>query len=397
VPLDTAIPQQRIERIVATAGASIVLTPEDIAAHAAEQPPTRGNSVCPLCAADPFYIIFTSGSTGEPKGVVITLGCLESFLAWMLPQHGFAEGCEVFLNRAPFTFDVSVMDTYLSIVTGGTLFSITNDELTNPKQLYRSLADSGTTVWSSTPSFVEMCLMERTFAQAMLPHVRLFILAGEALPPPMARALLDRFPAAEVWNAYGPTEATVLATAVCVDRDMLDRYPSVPIGYSKPDGEILIVGPDGQSVPAGERGEIIIIGPHVALGYIGRPDLTAAVFFEVNGRRAYHSGDWGRYRDGMVFYEGRMDSQIKLHGHRIELGDVEENILALPGIRDVVVFPALKDGRPQSLVAFVITTEGHTGAHPELTRALRAKLGERVPAYMVPRKFYRTYAKSRFG
>jgi D-alanine--poly(phosphoribitol) ligase subunit 1 len=388
VPIDSTVPPQRVERIVASAGAHLVLTPERIDAILTGPIAVPQKAARPLGAEDAFYIIFTSGSTGEPKGVVITEGCLDSFLTWMLTQHRFVEGEEVFLNRAPFTFDVSVMDAYLSMLTGGTLFSITNDQLTNPKELYRALAGSGATVWSSTPSFVEMCLIERTFAAGMLPRLRMFILAGETLPPETARVLLDRFPAAEVWNAYGPTEATILATSARVDREMLAHYPSVPIGYPKPDSRLVIFGPDGRPVVEGERGEIILAGPNVSIGYIGRPDLTAAAFFEVDGLRAYHTGDWGRYRDGLVFYEGRMDSQIKLHGHRIELGDVEANLEALPGVRAAVVLPVLKGGRPEALAAFVIVDERPAGSDREFTHAYKAQLGARVPAYMVPRKFY---------
>ena len=387
VPIDIAVPPQRVERILKTAGARLMLTPDaiaDILAGPAASQPMRTR---PLGPADPFYLIFTSGSTGEPKGVIITLACLDSFLSWMLGAYSLGEG-EVFLNRAPFTFDVSVMDTYLSLITGGTLFSITNDDLTNPKQLYRALAASGTTVWSSTPSFVEMCLLERSFRAAMLPRLRLFVLAGEILPPPLVRALLDCFPEAEVWNAYGPTEATVLATAVRVDAAMLARYPSVPIGYPKPDSRVLIFGPDGRPVADGQRGEIILVGPNVSIGYVGRPDLTAAAFFELDGMRAYRTGDWGRRTDGLIFYEGRIDSQIKLHGHRIELSDVEANLQALPAVRSAAVLPVVKEGRPEALAAFVTLAERPGGADAEVSQSLKAQLSQRVPAYMVPRRFF---------
>ncbi len=153
VPLDTALPQQRIDKILATSGAALTLTPEDTAQFSASNAPTPANRVG---RDDPFYILFTSGSTGEPKGVIITLACLEHFLAWMIAEQRFTEPGETFLNQAPFSFDLSVMDLYCSLVTGGTLFSISRDLVANPKMLYRAIANSGLTTWVSTPSFAQM-------------------------------------------------------------------------------------------------------------------------------------------------------------------------------------------------------------------------------------------------
>src|SRR5438093_1474001 len=315
VPLDTALPQQRIDKILATSRAALVLTPKDILEFSALQ-------VCSPAAAvrgdEPFYILFTSGSTGEPKSVIITLACLEHFIAWMLAEQRFTELGEVFLNQAPFSFDLSVMDLYCSLATGGTLFSIGHDLIENPKQLYRALASSGVTTWVSTPSFAQMCLVEETFSEAMLPRVRRFLFCGETLAPQTAAQLLERFPAAEVWNTYGPTEATVATTSIRIDRDIVDHYAPLPIGYAMPGTQIPVVDESLRPVAPGERGEIIIAGPNVSPGYLGRPDLTEKAFLTLDGMRAYRTGDWGRYRDGMLFFEGRMDNQIKLHGYRIE-------------------------------------------------------------------------------
>jgi D-alanine--poly(phosphoribitol) ligase subunit 1 len=384
VPLDASLPAQRVERIVASAGATLILTPEQIrlATLTAAAPEAR-----PLRDTDPYYVMFTSGSTGEPKGVTITLGCLTSFVDWMLSEHGFAEG-EVFLNQAPFSFDLSVMDLYVSLVTGGTLVSLTSDEISNPRRLYPSLAASGTTTWVSTPSFAQLCLAEKSFDQAMLPALRRFLCCGETLPPAVAGRLLDRFPNAEVWNTYGPTEATVATTSVRITRDILARYPTLPVGRPKPDSRIVVVDPSGGAAPVGERGEIVIAGPNVSPGYWGRPDLTARSFFRMDGQPAYRTGDLGHFEassNGFLFFDGRMDSQIKLHGYRIEIGDVEANLRALPDVRDAVVVPIYRDGRLDALAAFVILSSEPSAASFEGSQRLRRALAERVPAYMVPR------------
>src|SRR5438477_9298288 len=322
VPLDTALPQQRIDKILATSRAALVLTPKDILEFSALQ-------VCSPAAAvrgdEPFYILFTSGSTGEPKGVIITLACLEHFISWMLAEQQFAERAEVFLNQAPFSFDLSVMDLYCSLATGGTLFSVNRDLIENPKQLYRALANSGVTTWISTPSFARMCLVEQKFTEAMLPRARRFLFCGETLAPQTAAELLGRFPRAQVWNMYGPTEATVATTSIRVDDSILQKYSALPVGRAMPGTQILVVDQNCRELPANERGGIIIAGPNVSPGYNGRPDLTARAFFERRGQRAYKTGDLARFRDGLLFFEGRVDEQIKLSGYRIPLGDVRPN------------------------------------------------------------------------
>jgi D-alanine--poly(phosphoribitol) ligase subunit 1 len=384
VPLDTALPQQRIDRILETSHAALVLTPKDVLQFSASQVlgPARR-----VQGDEPFYILFTSGSTGEPKGVIITLACLEHFIMWMLAEQRFTELGEVFLNQAPFSFDLSVMDLYCSLATGGTLFSISRDLIANPKELYRALASSGVTTWVSTPSFAQMCLVEERFSEAMLPRVRRFLFCGETLTPQTAGHLLKRFPRAEIWNTYGPTEATVATTSIRVDAGILERYSPLPVGHAMPGTEILIVNGNREVLPANVRGEIIIAGPNVSPGYLARPDLTAEVFFQHRGQRAYRTGDFGRFRDNLLFFEGRMDEQIKLSGYRIELGDVEANLRALAIVRDAVVIPVIKDGTVPSLAAFVVLAARDDASHFNLSHRLRNQLSKRLPAYMLPRKF----------
>jgi D-alanine--poly(phosphoribitol) ligase subunit 1 len=384
VPIDTALPQQRVDKILATSRAALMLTPKDIVQFSALE--LRGAARC-VQRDDPFYILFTSGSTGEPKGVIITLACLEHFVTWMLAEQRFVELGEIFLNQAPFSFDLSVMDLYCSLATGGTLFSISRDLVANPKKLYRALADSGVTTWVSTPSFAQMCLAEEKFGEAMLPRTRRFLFCGETLAPQNVARLLERFPEAQIWNTYGPTEATVATTSVRIDRTILERYSPLPVGHAMPGTDVFVVNEDREVLPASKRGEIIISGPNISPGYFARPDLTANAFFQHGGQRAYRTGDFGRFRDNLLFFEGRIDEQIKLYGYRIELGDVEANLRALALIRDAVVLPVIKDGTAQSLAAFVVLNARDETLDFELAHTLRKQLGQRLPAYMLPRKF----------
>jgi len=384
VPIDIALPQTRIDQILASSNAALTLTPDQIRQFSTSE---LGAPTIPVEKNEPFYILFTSGSTGEPKGVIITLDCLEHFISWMLVEQQFSERAEVFLNQAPFSFDLSVMDLYCSLVTGGTLFSISRDLIENPKRLYRALASSGVTTWVSTPSFAQMCLVEDKFAEAMLPRVQRFLFCGETLPPQTAAQLLARFPQAQVWNMYGPTEATVATTSIHVDAAILEKYSPLPVGRVMPGTKIFIVDENGAELPANERGEIIVTGPNVSPGYAGRSDLTARAFFEYRGLRAYKTGDLGCFRDDLLFFEGRIDKQIKLSGYRIELGDVEANLRALPTVRDAVVVPVIKSGAAQSLTAFVTLLARNETSDFKLAHNLRSQLSERLPVYMLPRKF----------
>ena len=385
VPIEISTPQARVERVVEISEAGVLLTPEKVAALSAGG--ATYEAARKVSEGDPFYILFTSGSTGEPKGVVITLANLNHYLAWMRGAHDFTPGVEVFLNHAPFTFDLSVHDIYLALSTGGTIFSLTKDVAADFRILFEALRKCGATQWMSTPSFAQMCMIERGFSQQMLPTMRRFFFCGETLAPETATQMLERFPDAEIFNTYGPTEATVAVTSVRVTRELIAEYNPLPIGHVMPGTEIIIRGENGQPVAPGERGEIVIAGPNVSPGYLRRPDLTEKVFAAHGSTRSYRTGDWGRDRGGIVFCEGRMDNQIKLHGHRIELGDMESNLRALDEIADAVVLPVKKGDRIDSVAAFVVLRGAKQGSDFEQAAKLKTKLGARVPPYMVPRKF----------
>lgn len=404
VPVDDSIAPERLARTLVAARTPLVLAVSPVPADALGPGTAAWDAERIAAASGPvpapdlavagdeiFYVIFTSGSTGEPKGVCISAANLASFLSWILGTLP-DPGPHTFLNQAPWSFDLSVMDTWPSLVTGGTLCSLDRDQVASPAALQAALAASGATVWVSTPSFAALCLALPGF-DASLVDARTFLFCGETLPPRTASELLDRFPDARVHNTYGPTEATVAVTGLEVTREVLAAHPVLPVGRPKPGCALTIRTPSGEQVGPGASGEIWIHGDTVSAGYLGRPDLTARVFApaSVAGHTlpTYRTGDAGRLEGDQLFFGGRLDNQVKLHGYRIELGDIEANLGRLPQIGACVVVPRRTDpdGPLDHLEAFVQLADADAPRGLATTLALRRALGQLLPSYMIPKAF----------
>lgn len=402
-PEDISVPYERVVSIVREAAPPLILATEpvemegrtvlgldEIRRRAAEN--DRIGPSFSVEGGDVFYIIFTSGSTGTPKGVQITADCLGHFVDWSsgLVAQGGKDGPRTFLNQAPFSFDLSVMDTYTCLCLGGRLWALEKDVQDDMKRLFASLKASDTNVWVSTPSFADMCLVDRAFGREILPRVERFLFCGETLSNSTVRKLHTNFPGAAVVNTYGPTESTVAVTGVEVTPELNAARSPLPVGSPKKGTFVQIMDREGCLLSEGERGEIILVGDTVSVGYFRRPDLSRKVFFRQTvggiGYRAYHTGDEGYIRDGQLYYCGRIDLQIKLHGFRIEVEDVENNILKLDSIKKAVVVPVEKDGAVKSLTAFVIPAEKVENAF-EKSQEIRRELARFVPDYMIPKKF----------
>lgn len=348
----------------------------------------------------PAYILFTSGTTGDPKGVPVPRRGLAHFVDWLLETQRFAVGAETFLNQAPFSFDLSVMDLYGALLTGGTLFCVTRDEIAEPRRLFARLDGAPITVWVSTPSFARFCIAEPSFRQGRLPALRRFLFCGETLPPGLAAELVRRFPEAQVWNTYGPTETTVAVTAVQITPALAASGRPLPVGRPAPGMEVWVADPANPTARRadGEAGEIVIAGPQVALGYLqagGGPAAVGPFFSLPDGRRAYRTGDRGHVdpADGLLYCDGRLDRQIKLHGYRLELAEIEAHLRAVPGVADSAVLAIERDGQPDYLAAFVVPDAASSAALPAsdyaLGQHLRAALSRQLPDYALPRLFRR--------
>ena len=349
-----------------------------------------------LGLSDTFYMIFTSGSTGKPKGVQIPYECLNHFLDWSETLVDLPAGTEPirFLNQAPFSFDLSVMDLYTYLAMGGTLQALDKETQNNYRLLFDRIRGADPEVWVSTPSFAELCLADPSFDGKLAPHLSRFLFCGERLANATALKLLQRFPGARVLNTYGPTESTVAVTAVEVTSEMCNEKEAIPVGRVKPGSFLRIARPDGQEAAEGEKGEILILGDTVSTGYYGQEELTRKAFFEETSGsaavRGYRTGDEGYLKDGMLFYSGRLDLQVKLHGYRIELGDIESNLLKIPNVRQACVVPSYREGKVTSLTAFIVPTElSREGKKDERKSAalIKEQLRAYLPDYMIPKKF----------
>jgi D-alanine--poly(phosphoribitol) ligase subunit 1 len=385
VPVDDRLPAARLDRIREVVRPAAELRADSIRELAASAAPLT--SPVDSGMDDPFYILFTSGSTGEPKGVVVTWGCLLSFLNWLLDEQKFDAGGEVFLGQTPFTFDVSVMDLYPSLLTGGMHVSVPRHVLAAPRELFALIERTNPTTWVSTPSFATFCTADPKFAESLMPRLKRFLFCGEPLPEQLAELLLARFPNAEIWNTYGPTEATVAVTSVRVTKELLASHEAMPIGYAMPGVRVYPGDERRRPLPDGERGELLIVGPSVSPGYLGRPDLTAQKFFEIDGMRGYATGDVASVRNGLLSFHGRMDYQVKIGGHRIEIEDVETNVRQLAGVRNAVVLPVRRNGAVEGMAAYVLPSSRDGESDFELAARLRRALGERLPSYMIPKRW----------
>ena len=386
VPLDPAYPPARLETILADAGAVAVVTTSDLAdrlpsslsalvldAQAAEIEAESAEGL--ETEIDPStlaYVLYTSGSTGTPKGVMIEHGGVANLLAWigdLIP----AEERAAVLASTSFSFDVSVAEVFGTLCRGGSLVLVENAiELAEvpPEEGVRSAY------------MVPTAAAELLRLGALPATLRALNLAGEALPGALVDQLLATGTVRTVRNIYGPTEATVYATWT----DVPAGQARPPIGRPVAGSGAYVLDPWLRPVPPGLPGELYLAGAGVARGYAGRAALTAERFVPdpfsaTPGARMYRTGDRARWRpDGELEYLGRLDTQVKLRGFRIEMGEVEAALLAHPAVSEAVAVVRGDTGDAR-LVAYVVPSAGH--AAPD-GADLRAHLRERLPDYMVP-------------
>ncbi len=382
VPLDPALPPERLRLMVAEADVGLVVADESTSAVVPGVPvvtveavePAPESPVPPAPPADLAYVIFTSGSSGRPKAVGVSHGALAAHVAAARETFGVTSADRV-LAFSSFSFDAS-LDQLLPALTSGAEIVVRPDEQWLPTRLPEVVAEHGITVLNLPPTFWAQLAATLTDRQAgALRSLRLLILGGEEVPAPALAAWRTRVPWALVCNAYGPTEAVVTAT---VHTDSAVDGP-VPVGRPLGGRRAYVVDDRGHLATTGE---LLIGGPELAVGYLGRSALTAEKFvpdpFGAAGGRLYRTGDRVRWRDdGELEFLGRADDQVKIRGFRVELGEVESVLARCPGVRGAAAAVGA-DG--QSLTGYVVADQADTTA----LRALRDWCGRWLPGHAVP-------------
>lgn len=363
IPVDCIYPQERLNEICQLASAPYyydVATRQFMATGVTEQA---------LVEQDLAYIMFTSGSTGKPKGVQIGRESLWHFMKWVRQDFSLPE-VPVLMNHAVFSFDLSLIPLLANLATGGHIVLNAKEDIAAENWLDR-LKGNGVSVWVSTPSFAYQRLLSPQFSSDYLPELRVFVFIGEVLNKALVKQLRRRFPHAKILNSYGPTEATIATTVIDITDDILhSENDLLPIGVMMPDSRMEITA----------DGELIIWGKNVMRGYLGlaRENAEKLLHRESEMFRGYRTGDLGYENvDGLLYCQGRNDSQIKLNGYRIEINEIENRLLAMSDISEVVVLPLMKSGGGVLRIAAFCVTH----LTPE---AIKTSLSKVIPHYMVP-------------
>jgi amino acid adenylation domain-containing protein len=339
----------------------------------------------PSAAPDPSrlaYILYTSGSTGRPKGVMLSHGNAASFVDWCSDVFHPTE-YDRFSSHAPFHFDLSILDIYVSLKQGATLVIVEEQLGKEPARLAPWIADKKLTVWYSAPSILSLLAQFGKLERHDYSSIRLVLFAGEVFPIKHLKLLKSLWLHPRFFNLYGPTE-----TNVCTFYEVPHVIPKsqtepVPIGKACPHCEPRVVSEAGAEVAVGGEGELCITGPSVLKGYWNLPENTAEAFLPGRDTRWYRTGDVVvELPDGNYKFLGRRDRMIKKRGYRIELGEIEMALYRHPAIKEAAVL-AFPDDEGVPIKAFTSTRDGSKLSIIELKRFC----SEKLPLYMVPDLF----------
>ncbi|WP_437997980.1 amino acid adenylation domain-containing protein [Sorangium sp. So ce185] len=397
VPLDPKFPRERLDAVLADSGARVVVTQarwagaldapgrtslcldRDAAALAAEAAEPLGATARPENLA---YLIYTSGSTGRPKGVAVEHRQLVNYVHAVLARLPLAEGAGLALVST-VAADLGHTSLFGALCSGRTLHVLSGDRTFDPDRMAEYMSRHGVDGLKIVPSHLA-ALLEAARPERVLPR-RCLVLGGEASSWDLIDRIRALAPECAIINHYGPTETTVGSLTWEIDAARDRPAGPVPIGRPLANTQAYVLDRNMEPVPVGVPGELYLGGAGVTRGYHARPELTAERFVPdpfggSPGGRLYRTGDQARYRPGgAIEFLGRTDHQIKLRGHRVELGEIEAHLREQPEVREAIVV-ARDDGKAKRLVAYVV---GRDAAALE-TAALLERLAQRLPDYMVP-------------
>ncbi|SDI17000.1 non-ribosomal peptide synthase domain TIGR01720/amino acid adenylation domain-containing protein [Pseudomonas flavescens] len=391
VPLDPDYPRERLHYMIEDSEVALLLgqarvleafeLPERLATLAlddvAEGQGVDAGPASLVHGHNLAYVIYTSGSTGLPKAVGVGYGALIERLHWMHQQYAVGPG-DVLLQKAPLSFDVSLWECLLPLVSGARLVLAGNGEHRDPRRLVELVREQGVTLLHFVPPLLQLFVDEPEVGACT--SLRHLFSGGEALPAELCRRIHERLPQVVLHNRYGPTESAINVTHWrCTGEEPV----RVPIGRPLSNVVSEIREADWQLAATGARGELLLGGSALARGYLGQPALTASRFLPAEGGgRLYRSGDLARWRgDGVLDYLGRLDEQVKLRGVRIELDEIRNAILAQPGVRQALVVLGEGPGGGQLLAYLVVAGEESAAA---LAERIRGALREVLPEPMLP-------------
>jgi amino acid adenylation domain-containing protein len=336
-------------------------------------PPTRD-------ADDLAYILYTSGSTGKPKGVMLTHANAFTFIDWCADTLR-PRADDRFTSHAPFHFDLSVFDLFVSCQVGATVIVIGEKLGKDPARLGHFLFERRPSVWYSAPSILALLAQRGGLEQPDLPAPRLVLFAGEVFPILPLKRLRALWPQAEMWNLYGPTETNVCTAFPIPSAIPESQTTPFPIGRVCPPLRARAVDETGADVPSGALGELVVAGPGVMRGYFGQPDLTTKSFTCSSDQTLwYRTGDLVRDDGtGCYHFHGRRDRMVKKRGYRIELGEIESALYCHEGV-DRAAVVAKTDDEGVSIAAFVAMKPARRGS----LIAMKRHCAHHLPPYMIP-------------
>ena len=369
IPVDTIYPKERLHKIINIVNSALLINTIDDTLDF-----NKENINTTYYLDDPIiYIIFTSGSTGEPKGVQITQNSILDFNKWLDTDFKFSND-SVFMNQAPFSFDLSVYELIGYLSFGGTIVLNSRELLENHIEFFERLKKYSCNTWVSTPSFISKYLLSSEFTSNDIKSLQTFLFCGEVLPATTAKRILNSFPNSKVLNTYGPTEATVAITLIDITPAVIEKYSkSLPVGYVKENTVINLLDKDSENV-----GEIEIVGDNVSIGYFKNEELNAQKFQAKYEKKSFRTGDFGYFEDDMLFFANRKDELIKLHGFRIEIGEIDKEFTNNRNINESITIPLKRGTEVVKLITFIIT---NTQIDIE---ELKKEISQILPYYMIP-------------